>query len=130
MTMISNKGRTDAGVFPWTPELRERARALQAEGRTYNQIGEEISNIVGRRCWGYHVRAVLQDTITKEARRARLKARRLQAMERGEDLPEIRDPIYDPHRDPAPVWADHCAFLLGDPPVGRRAIDVRQAVPA
>lgn len=33
---------------------------------------------------------------------------------------------YDPVRDGLPVHESHAAALLGDPPIGRRAIDQRQ----
>lgn len=40
--------------------------------------------------------------------------------------PEIvRRPKYDPHVDGPPVYAGAFDELLGDPPVGRRAIDLR-----
>lgn len=35
------------------------------------------------------------------------------------------NPIYDPRRDGPPVWRDATAYMLGDPPIGRRAIDQR-----
>jgi hypothetical protein len=35
----------------------------------------------------------------------------------------VRDAKYNPHRDGPLCWADFQAFLFGDPPIGRRAID-------
>jgi hypothetical protein len=118
-------GRTDAAVFPWTPELRDAAIAMRDAGNPLSQIAVEITARAGVRCHEYQVRHVLQDEITREARLARMRARRMR--EAAAVVEETNDPIYDPSRDPAPVWETRGAFLMGDPPIGRRAIDARAA---
>lgn len=40
-------------------------------------------------------------------------------------LTKFSTAIYDPVRDGLPVHESHAAALLGDPPIGRRAIDRR-----
>ena len=56
---------------------------------------------------------------TQREYEARQKARRLL------EPPPPTEPIYDPRRDGPPVWRDATAYMLGDPPIGRRAIDQR-----
>lgn len=40
-----------------------------------------------------------------------------------ETMRKRADAEYDPNRDGPPVWSDPYAALLGDPPIGRRALD-------
>lgn len=65
-------------------------------------------------------------------RRARLRAQgidpdsyRKTPRERSQKIRLERNATYDPRRDPAPEYADLTARVLGDPPIGRRAIDRR-----
>lgn len=62
-----------------------------------------------------------------EKERSRRIARQAEYRQRERDWIANPPPRPPRHEPPNLVWADMTAFVLGDPPIGRRAIDQRGA---
>lgn len=52
-----------------------------------------------------------------------MRKRRMGAGHSGEVRPDVTKAAYDPQRDGPAQHSDLTAVLMGDPPIGRRAID-------
>lgn len=111
-----------------TAEQKRRGAELRAQGQNWHAIAKKL------RLKYYAVRAEL-DPNWKGARIDRIRAHRKRETEikvgsagmaaNAESRIE-RNPAYDPARDGPPVYDSPYAQLLGDPPIGRRALDARR----
>lgn len=113
-----------------TPEQIQRVKRMREDGMTWRSIGmyfhcraESIRTQIDPEYRLYrHGRIV-------EARRIR-KARRTDEISQGiierDKFAAIpREPVYDPKRDGPPEWKSVDAYIFGDPPIGRSALDKR-----
>ena len=109
-----------------SPEQLAQALELKAEGLGIGEIGRRIGASY------YQVRREI-DPEKHERKLAQTRQHnaenRLHSVRAhvGEHHDAVRNPEYDPHRNGAPVYASPFAELLGEPPIGRRAIDTRSS---
>lgn len=102
---------------PLTKDEIRRAKHLRAEGRSWTSIAGKMKRDVEtiRRAIDPDFDAERRNRLNREAR-----ARR----ESGEATRQTANPAYDPARDGPPVFSSPFSELLGEPPIGRRAIDM------
>lgn len=116
-----------------THEDTIRARKLRAQGMIWKAIGQEL---------GFDketIRRKIDPSYDSDARRAsindaslRRRAGEPRVMHprcRGRMSTERYNPTYDPRRDGAREHASIDAELMGDPPIGRSALDQRRLPP-
>lgn len=106
-----------------TPEKITLAKKLIAQGQRWSHI----EHVVG------HCEQTIREAIDPEARlqrRAKQYKRREDEGYKSERLPDrvddrpiSRNPKYDPNRDGPRQYTSPFAQLLGEPPIGQRAID-------
>lgn len=101
---------------PLTPDEIRCARHLRAEGRSWPSIATKM-----RRDPETIRRAIDPDYDVKRRKRMLREARAVRIA--GEAKRQIRNPEFDPVRDGPPVFSTPFSELLGEPPIGRRAID-------
>jgi hypothetical protein len=114
----------------WTPQEDQTLRALRAAGRPYDDIATTLARtpVSVRARWDHLNRT--PEAATARRTRMRRRARNPNAMQINRSEGEARPPqavIAERQRMFEAGWRSLTARLLGDPPIGRSALDRLQA---
>jgi hypothetical protein len=109
------------GRFEPTQDEINRIFKMRQEKKTWKEIGRYFHRK------SETVRAAV-DPEYRRFRNARHKtyrppARNIFAVEQARELTIQREPLYDPRRDGLPEWRSVGAYLMGEPPIGRSALE-------
>ncbi len=104
------------------PDIRNRATQLRKDGFSWKKIAALLQS--SQSTIRYNIDAAYREA--KQAENANVKNHNdkfdYREMLPTEDGVE-RNPEYDPRRDGYPIWKNPAAMLLGEPPIGRSALD-------
>lgn len=108
-------------VNPLSEKELQTVRGMRAQGFGFDAIARKLKRNY------YQVRsAVDPEWRQQQLQRNRVAYQQAKADDVEEAPRPVRNPEYDPVRDGPPVYASPFAELMGDPPIGRRALDMRR----
>lgn len=108
---------------PLTEVQAERARELRRDGMTWKDVAEAIG------CASYETVRRAIDVAYVERKRADGRTahhRRAAGLSPVQPSQTYTNPAYDPRRDGPPQYRSPMAEFMGEPPIGRSALDQKR----